>query len=346
MGCLFAPAAQEEAPPQSGTAITSITFGSTITTEAAGSDNHPLCWAEDGHQYSSWGDGSGTGGDNSETRVSLGFARIEGDYPGFTYVNVWGGNDPENAATFGGKVESMLCIGGNLYALRSPDNNDSGWDFKEVWKSTTKGASWALIEGSRLDGDAAGEPGLAFYIDYGQDYGDNTDGKVYIFSVRIADPDIWNVAAPGVMWLARADVASDAFTLVANWEWLTGYDGSGNPEWGAMADRVAVEGLEDSDGYMRGSCAYFEPLDRYLLVQNHTATTGGHIVIYESPKPWGPWTQVLKESGWSIDSVVKDFRFGCFSPKWRTTVAGGVDAVFQWFRPDQWNSVVAQIRTT
>ena len=32
---------------------------------ASGSDNWPMTWADDGHQYTAWGDGGGFGGSNS-----------------------------------------------------------------------------------------------------------------------------------------------------------------------------------------------------------------------------------------------------------------------------------------
>jgi hypothetical protein len=324
----------------SGEGITGITFDwASYRNLAPGSDGWPLTWCEDGHQYTSWGDGGGFGGNNNDGRVSLGFGRIEGDYPGFTGFNVWGGKDPEHPATFEGKVESMLCINGILYGLLSAGSNQSGWDYKEVVRSANKGASWSIIANSRLVGDAPGAPGAPFYIQYGQNYGANTDGYVYIFSIRIADPNSWEVQKPGVTWLARAPVAGEAFMYPANWQWVTGFNGTA-PVWGAMANRVSV--LQDPDGFMRGSAIYNPSLDRYLMVTNHTARNQGNIAIWEAPEPWGPWTSVLKESGWPQGGEVpREFAFGTFSPKW---LDGGGNCVLVWFRPDSWNSVSCQLQ--
>ncbi|MDH3459352.1 MAG: hypothetical protein OER90_21120, partial [Gemmatimonadota bacterium] len=154
-------AATSDGPVGSG----GLTFEwSTYRKLATGSDNWPLTWCEDGHQYTSWGDGGGFGGSNEDGRVSLGFARLEGSHPNFTAVNVWGGKNAENPATVSGKVESMLCINGILYALRSRGSNDAGFDYKEVMRSTDKGSSWSTVSGSRLVGNATGAPGLPFYI--------------------------------------------------------------------------------------------------------------------------------------------------------------------------------------
>jgi hypothetical protein len=320
--------------------ITGITFDwSTYVRTATGSDNWPLTWCDDGHQYTSWGDGGGFGGSDDDGRVSLGFARVEGDYPRFSGINVWGGRNGSRPATFRGKVESMLCIDGTLYGLVSPRSDVGGWDYKEAVKSPDKGLSWTVVPDSRLVGDAHGAPGLPFYVQYGQNYGANSDGYVYIFTIRIADPDAWEVQKPGVAWLARAPVAGEAFVYPARWEWLTGMNDS-NPRWGRQADRVPI--LEDADGFMRGSATYLPHLDRYVMVQNHSARNRGNIAIYQAPKPWGPWTVVMKESEWPRRGAPRQFAYGNFSPKWLSPDGA---CVFVWFRPDAWNSVGCRFET-
>ncbi len=44
-------------------------FGNTVRL-APGSDLWPVTWASDGHVYTSWGDGGGFGGTNSDGRVT------------------------------------------------------------------------------------------------------------------------------------------------------------------------------------------------------------------------------------------------------------------------------------
>ena len=69
--------------------ITGVTWDwSTRDTLAPGSDNWPVTWADDNHQYTCWGDGGGFGGTNSLGSVSLGFARVEGDWHNYTGKNV------------------------------------------------------------------------------------------------------------------------------------------------------------------------------------------------------------------------------------------------------------------
>ena len=112
------------APYPPSPVIAGITFDwSTHDRRAPGSDNWPITWADDGHQYTSWGDGGGFGGDTSDGRVSLGVARIAGDASSFTGRNVWGGKNAENTATFGGKSYGVISVDGVLYMwVRNAEN--------------------------------------------------------------------------------------------------------------------------------------------------------------------------------------------------------------------------------
>ncbi len=101
--------------------ITSVVFDSgSHDPRAPGSDNWPITWADDGNQYTAWGDGGGFGGTNSDGRVSLGVARVEGPGDDYHGHNVWGGKDGDVAATFGGKSYGILSVGGVLYMWVAP----------------------------------------------------------------------------------------------------------------------------------------------------------------------------------------------------------------------------------
>ncbi len=344
IGCSSGGGGSSGSSTGTGQPISGISFDwSTYRRLAGGSDNWPLTWCGDDHQYTSWGDGGGFGSTGGDGRVSFGFGRIEGDYPNFTGVNVWGGKDPLNTAQFEGKSTSILCIDGNLYAWRSSRGGAAALAWKQIIRSTDKAATWNedIFPNSRLPG-SVGAPGLPYFINYGQNYSANTDRYVYIYTIRIENVTNWDVQKPGVVWLARALASVEAFANTENWEWLAGLSG-GNPQWGSQANRVPV--LEDPDGMMRNSALYIPGLDRYVMVTNHTARNLGNIAIWEASEPWGPWNQVTKEFGWpgndpnapSESQLPRTFAFGNFSPKWLSN--DGRDCVFVWFRPDAWNSV-------
>ena len=77
------PSDHQCAAPESAPIISDVVFHwDTHMRAAPGSDNWPITWSDDDHQYTAWGDGGGFGGTNRNGRVSLGFARVEGDRAG------------------------------------------------------------------------------------------------------------------------------------------------------------------------------------------------------------------------------------------------------------------------
>jgi hypothetical protein len=90
----------------------------TLVTAAPGSDLWPVTWGPDDHLYAAWGDGGGFGGTDSDGRVALGFARIEGNPENWHGVNVNGGKNPEHPASFPrkGKTTGVAFVDGVLYA--------------------------------------------------------------------------------------------------------------------------------------------------------------------------------------------------------------------------------------
>src|SRR5690606_22179113 len=150
---------------------------------APGSDNWPLTWADDGHQYASFGDGGGFGGTNAEGRVSMGVARIEGDdrkhYKG---VNVWGGRNAENPATFTGKSWGIIAIDGTFYMWRSGEASEDCFEFQRLYRSFDRGATWEDT-GVEFNIDSVGRSRGFFvptFLQFGKDYRGARDNYVYM----------------------------------------------------------------------------------------------------------------------------------------------------------------------
>src|SRR2546430_58371 len=99
----------------------------TLKTAAPGSDLWPVTWGADDHLYTAWGDGGGFGGSDSDGRVSMGFARIEGGPENCRGINVNGGKNPESPASFPkkGKTSGIAFVDGTLYA--SINLQDGPW---------------------------------------------------------------------------------------------------------------------------------------------------------------------------------------------------------------------------
>jgi hypothetical protein len=182
---------------------------------APGSDLWPVTWARDGHVYTSWGDGGGFGGSNSDGRVSLGFAKIEGPPEGFTAVNVWGGKNAENPAQFEGKSAGMISVGGVLYALINLQNRpwphpDMTLAWSENLAKTWKRASWKF-PGT----NGAFRPET--FLNFGQDNANARDNYVYVYGR--------NIGSAGTVHLAR--VAKQNIRNKAAYVYFSGLDGQG-----------------------------------------------------------------------------------------------------------------------
>ena len=142
--------------------ITSITFDmATLKTLAPGSDNWVITWADNDHQYTSWGDGGGFGGDNTDGRVSMGVGRIEGTKDAYQGYNVWGGKNPENPAQFSGKSYGILSIGADLYMWRCGNGSDgTAFAIQDLYKSTNHGATWTYTGVKFEPADFSGNSGF------------------------------------------------------------------------------------------------------------------------------------------------------------------------------------------
>ncbi len=282
-----------EAPYPPSTAIRSITWHwDTHATAAPGSDLWPVTWAPDGNIYVAWGDGGGFGGTNSDGRVAMGFARIEGPPESYVGVNVNGGKDPENAASFPetGKTGGMLCVGGVLYALLNLQDGE----FPDVnaglaW-STDLGATWTKAPWVFPKG--VGSLKLARFLNFGQDHTgvpEHLAGFVYLYGMRQpADGE-----AGSDLYMARAP--EDGLADRATYEFLGGLTADGDPIWTADVSR-AEPIFTDPNGTNPGTVVHNPAIGRYILTAYHGGPS--RLGLFDAPEPWGPWTTVAYYDDW------------------------------------------------
>ena len=261
----------------------------THTTAAPGSDLWPVTWGADNHLYAAWGDGGGFGGTDSDGRVSMGFARIEGGPENFRAINVNGGKNPEHAASFPqkGKTAGVASVDGILYA--TVNVQDRPWpdvDHALAW-SADQGATWKKADWVFPKGAANFQP--AKFLEFGRDYGGvpaSLAGYVYICGPSQS-------ARPQSLFLAR--VPKDKLREQAAYEYFRGRDSGGKPAWAgefSQAQPVFV----DSHGVTAGSVVYHPSTKRFLLTCFHTGP--GQLGVFDAPEPWGPWTTVAYEEKW------------------------------------------------
>ncbi len=286
---------------------------------APGSDNWAVTWADDDHQYTTWGDGGGFGGDNKRGRVSMGVGRIEGTAEDFAGFNIWGGAKTETAATFSGKSYGILAVGSSLWMWKTGNESDqSAFEEQSLYISADKGRSWAFTGVTFIPESFVNSPGFyaPTFLQFGPGYSNSRDDYVYIYAPEVVN-DQWDVQVPGRIALFR--VATTELSRRSSYEFFTGLDSEQKPLWSAdVNQRQPV--FADQRGTMRTSVTYNAGLQRYLLITQMVSRfkdKRGLIGIFEASEPWGPWREVLVENPWKLGLQTGEKNvFWNFSNKW------------------------------
>jgi len=331
------PAVCGQSPYPDSEAITEIEFDwPTHVSLAPGSDNWPVTWADDDHQYTSFGDGGGFGGTNSNGRVSLGFSRVTGDADSYSGRNVWGGVNAASPATFGGKSYGMISIRGVLYAWVGPGSGTDSFVEARLHRSTNKGRSWTAASWAFAGAEGIIMPTI---LNFGRDYAGARDDFVYHYFIRRqGNPEALGIHRPGMIDLVR--VPKDRLMERGAYEFWTGVDDRDRPLWSAnIRDRRPV--FEDPDGVgWTVSVSYNRGLRRYLLATEHGYTMRGRLGLFDAPTPWGPWTTVLYARQFGAGHVEDSTFFWNFSNKWASADGRDFVLVFTGVRSnDAWNTV-------
>jgi hypothetical protein len=274
----------------------------TIVRRARGSDNWPLTWADDGHQYTAYGDGNGFEPLLKE-KLSLGLARVEGGPADVGGVNLRSPTAEQRGdGPRGKKASGILTVGGVLYLLaRNAGNSQLAW-------SSDHGATWTWADWKFTTGF-----GCPTFLNFGRDYAGARDEFVYVYS---HDHD--SAYAPADrMVLAR--VPKDKVRDRAAYEFFRQLDADGRPVWTRdVAERGAV--FTYRSRCYRSGITYDAGLKRYLWVQIVPGTQGrkadtrfeGGFGVYDAPEPWGPWTTVFFTEKWDVGPGES----GSFPTKW------------------------------
>jgi hypothetical protein len=329
------------APYPQSPVIADITFDmSTLKTQAPGSDNWAITWADDGHQYTTWGDGGGFGGTNDNGRVSVGYGRVEGIKDSYTTANVWGGLNSSNPATFTGKSLGLISIDGTIYTWRNGTASELGaFEQTELYVSTNHLATLEYTGVRFTPDDFPNSLGFfsPTFLQFGQDYQGARDNYVYVYGNENKN-NTWNVQTPGEIALMR--VPKTGLTNKSNYEYFAGMNGD-TPQWTANpAERIPVFS-DPTNGIMRTSVSYNAGLNRYFLITQQVdryQSNNGHIGIYDAPEPWGPWTTVKFANAWDIglQHGAKSVYWN-FSNKWLSQ--DGKNFVLVYTDSDNWATV-------
>jgi len=318
---------------------------------ATGSDNWPVTWADDDHQYAVWGDGGGFYGTNGIGRSSMGVARLEGGWHDFRPTNVWGGYDPENRHHQTGKSYGILCVERVLYmwvGMFEPGKDP--FDHVKLAYSKDHGASWEFADWSFTREEGVMMPGIC---NFGRNYEGARDEYVYSYLIRFQShegPDDYpdkvdwlNCQKPGKVDLAR--VHRDSLLNRSAYTFFSGLK-HGKASWTRhIENRSPVFENEEGTGWCM-NVSYNAGIGRYLLTTEHTETHRGNIGIFDAPDPWGPWTTVCYKSNWGAGHVPLNTFYWNFSNKWSSEDGRDVTLIFTGRKEnDSFNLVRASFTT-
>jgi len=348
LGCslfFLHPAVAQTPPYPPSSVISDMTLNwSTHDRQAEGSDNWPITWADDDHQYTAWGDGGGFKGSNTTGRVALGVARVEGSATSYTGFNVWGGKSPENPATFEGKSYGILSVGGTLYMWVSNQPGPHLTETRIAW-STNHGATWQQTSWSFTFSDGLTIP---TFLNFGKNYAGARDTYVYSYYINPKwGPDKasgdnvvsgFDVHKPGELFLSR--VPEESILDQTPYEFFAGLDGDEEPIWTQnLSQKQPV--FQDPNGVgWNVNVSHNAGIGRYLLTTEHTRTHKSHMGLHDAPEPWGPWTTVHYIDDFGAGTVNKTTFYWNFSNKWLSSDGKDFVMVFTGKgENDSWNTV-------
>jgi hypothetical protein len=272
--------------------ITGMTWKwDTYKTAALGSDLWPATWGPDDNLYVSWGDGGGFGGSDSDGRVSMGFARIEGGPENFRGININGGKNPENKPDFPkkGKTGGLFFSKGILYS--SVNLQDGKWPFVNhviAW-SADKGATWSRCNWFFEKGE--GNFQAARFINFGKD-GSGAPRSLRGYAYLLGGKQHMGGTNTSI-FLAR--VSLDKIREREAYEFYCGPGKRNKPLWKRETESM-VPIFADANGADLGGIVYDPALGKFLLTSFHTGP--GQLGVFEAPQPWGPWSTIAYYSDW------------------------------------------------
>jgi hypothetical protein len=273
---------------------------------AHGSDIWPCTWAADGNLYCAWGDGGGFDGDSDTVgRVSLGVARITGTpdlkrSDSFVGRNVWGAapDYAESAATFGGKVDTMISINGVLYAHGSLWTHENAADpVRQSRNGPLRTLIWSTDLGRTWQRAPWAGSSLGAFLNFGENNSGALDSFVYEYYQRPGDQ--LHVYLKRVL---NTQLTSDPRTAGVC-QYLTGIDAAGDPVSWSTVEADAGSVFTDPNG-AAVEVVYDAPIGRFLLTSGHfpggtdAANSAQRVGLFEGPHPWGPWSTIGYYDTW------------------------------------------------
>jgi hypothetical protein len=288
--------------------ITSMTWNwSTGFNQQNGSDLWSITWGGDGDIYTFFGDGGGFFGSNSLGRASFGVAEIKGSAPppntipvidSSDALNIYGGYNTSHPSTINGKVNDIIAVGRDFYALGGiyqpgidPGGPSGAPNHFEIVYSKGNAYSWQSNYSSWIFcSDQTSPSGFCPIAFVNSGRGNESPFDRYVYLLGSTEENfIGNGGSCACTYLAR--VPHDQLLTKASYQVYAGEDQWGNPIWNS--DWTAMQPIFIDNGPRPmpiGKMVYNSALGRFIAMGQ-----GGSVnqaAFYDAPNPWGPWTTI------------------------------------------------------
>jgi hypothetical protein len=320
---LFCSDATNDSVGEPARAAPAIAAGATITwvpksqmkqiASTNGCDSWIPTWAPDGNLYTAYGDCRPAG---VPRKIGMGFGRLSGPTGYDISFKVIPTGDPLNwdDAAAGAGVEAtgdgalsekpagMLHVDGRLwYFIRNigPGGTGVRLKFSDNYSATNPSFTWLSW--------GIPEIGYAAFVQYGRGYANGPAGYVYatVPMRSSATGSVSNSAYDFVPAFGLIRGLRSGLTLRSNWKYFCGTPEL--PHWCASASAARpVIVVANKKFYPRAGMSWNPGLGRFMLslVYDPTpATTNdptrfyGGLMVFLSPKIWGPWETAFASAG-------------------------------------------------
>ncbi|MGH8258979.1 MAG: hypothetical protein ACREUG_04745, partial [Steroidobacteraceae bacterium] len=244
-----------------------------------------------------------------------------GDAASFHGKNIWGAPPyAQVRATFGGKVGSLIAVGGVLYANGSLWTGQNSKHPVATWEAgTLDRLIWSDDSGKtwRIAGWAPAED-LGSYLNFGRASANAPGGYVYVYYSRPHDPAHLYLKRVPASALRAAPQQSHA------WQYLAFLDRADDAVSWSPRPVDAVPVFADPQNAVGPNVVYDAELGRYLLTVGHDPSgdladaAPGKLGVYAAAHPWGPWRTIYYGDDWGHfpASTHGDFLGLTFPAKW------------------------------
>ena len=317
---------------QSSQPLKDVRVGTSVKYPDNQGDTWIAAWAGDGNLYTPSDD---TEGFHNAGHSNIAFNRLEGNDPMHlraTTVNMM--QDYGAAAQLGPdrcnwKSSGCIWLDGALYwvVARHMYGDDSKDPHKRqtaqnasIIKSTDFGKNWTRTAQQNYDSPmfAGSRFATPYFIQYGYGHTRVAEDNAASYVYATANNGFWDCGDD--MVLGRVARSKIGLLNGRDWEFYAGGDGMKSASWSPdMNDSKPI--LERAGRLGMTGPVYLLPHRRYLMIGWYYPAGGGKIKdaclhtkwdFYESPHPWGPWSQVgsfeSAPAGWYTPEISPKFQ--------------------------------------